>query len=342
MTRLLLSFLVLLLISCEQQPHVVRLSGQTMGTTYTVVAIHRIENIEDQRVLNAIEGRLKRVNDSMSNWDPASEISRFNARRTLKPIEISAEIAEVMTAAYEVHRQSDGQFDVTLGPLIDLWGFGAAPDANRVPSDEEIEDALAKVGQDEVLALLEQPARLKKKNTDTTVYLASLAKGYGVDQVAEALEALGFTDYLIEIGGDLLASGFNQNGSPWRIGIEQPVTGNRKVENIVQISGLGMATSGDYRNYFSADGRRYSHIIDAKTGKPVTHQTASVTVLADTAMLADAWATALLALGQDRGMDISEKFNLAALFITRDDSGQGSFVTTASTQFKTLSHTTKE
>jgi thiamine biosynthesis lipoprotein len=273
----------------------------------------------------------------MSNWDPNSEISRFNAARSTEPVDLSPELAEVMQAAMEVHNASRGQFDVTLGPLIELWGFGARTPQSPIPSDEAIEAALKLVGQSKVLTLTTEPPTLSKARPETSVYLAAIAKGYGIDQVAATLEDLGLEDFMVEIGGDLYASGNNPDGESWRIGIERPDAAARVVEQIVQLSDLGMATSGDYRNYFEADGVRYSHIIDAETGRPITHKTASVTVLAESAMLADAWATAFLALGQQRGMQLAEDSGLAVFFIVRDESaGETGFVTAATPQFEAV------
>ncbi|MEM9880003.1 MAG: FAD:protein FMN transferase [Pseudomonadota bacterium] len=314
------------------------MSGQAMGANYSIIAIDRSASVREKEVADAVNEALRQVNASLSNWDPESEISRFNAQQSVRPVSLSLELITVMQAAFNVHDQSDGQFDVTLGPLIELWGFGTAPRTLQPPSDEAIKNVLRETGQRQVLAFDQASGTLTKLRPKTQVHIASLAKGYGIDEIGRALEQLGLTDYLVEVGGDLVASGVNQNGAPWRIGIEQPDAAQRKVEQVIAVSGLGMATSGDYRNYFEADGQRYSHIMDARTGRPVTHATASVTVLAPTAMLADAWATALLALGSARGQVISEKFNIAALFIDRSSPVGGSFVTSSTKQFKNLTN----
>lgn len=341
--RLYLAVCVLFLSACEPEPKVLQLNGETMGTTYNIIAIDRKDRLAPEDVKAAVEATLAAVNAAMSNWDPRSEVSRFNASKSTDPIGISAELAKVLAAAYEVHENSLGRFDVTLGPLIELWGFGAPPPDSPlhpdspVPSDDAIAAALAAVGQDRVLSLGRNPFTLAKRRPDATVHLAAIAKGHGVDEVAATLRNLGLVDYMVEIGGDLVTAGTNPRGLRWRIGVERPDSGSRRIERIVDLTGLGMATSGDYRNYFEEDGGRYSHIIDAKTGRPVTHDTASVTVIAETAMMADAWATALLALGRERGLEISEKLNLATLFIARDISSDGrGFVTTASSRFEEL------
>lgn len=337
MARYILVCFALILAACKSDPVTLTISGKTMGTTYNITAIDKGAELDAKAVKTAIEATLTLVNGQMSNWDPNSEISVFNAAKSTEPVTISAELAKVMAAANTVHKQSQGQFDVTLGPLIELWGFGARTPESPVPADTDIEAALNITGQLDVLTLTTNPDTMAKTYPDTSVYLAAIAKGYGVDQLAATLHGLGLTDYMVEIGGDLVTAGNNPDGAPWRIGIERPVSGAQKVEEIVKISDLGMATSGDYRNYFEAEGVRYSHVIDAVTGRPISHTTASVTVLAKDAMMADAWATALLALGAERGLKIAEDLDLAVFFILRDTgSNDIAFTTTASSQFKKL------
>ncbi|MEM9708004.1 MAG: FAD:protein FMN transferase [Pseudomonadota bacterium] len=326
-----------LLAACDESPATLTFAGETMGTTYSVVAVDPSGELDADTVQTAIDAALADVNGKMSNWDPNSEVSQFNASESTEPIEISAEFLEVMEVANTVHTESEGQFDVTLGPLIELWGFGTRNSESPVPPDGAIADALDQVGQLKLLDLTEAPATLAKSRADATVFLAAIAKGYGADRIGGALAEFGIADYLVEIGGDLITSGLNPEGEPWRIGIERPDSSSQTVEETIAFSGLGMATSGDYRNYFEEDGVRYSHIIDAETGRPITHLTASVTVLAPTAMEADAWATAMLALGKDRALPISEKLDLPVFFIERDPSlGDNQFATTANAAFEAL------
>lgn len=336
-TRALLAGLVLALAACKGEPVTVKISGETMGTTYHVTAIDQDGRMTAGLVQKAVDAALADVNGKMSNWDPNSEISKFNARAETSPAEISGELAHVMRAANEIHLQSEGLFDVTLGPLIELWGFGARTPDSPVPSDEAIAAALEATGQARLITLASSKGTMAKARPDTSIYLAAIAKGYGVDRVAGALQELRLEDYMVEIGGDLVTAGLNPMGQKWRIGIERPEPGSQALEQVIGLSGLGMATSGDYRNYFEQDGVRYSHIIDGTTGRPITHNTASVTVLAENAMLADGWATALLALGQERGMEISERLGLAVLFITRDStSGDAAFTSTPNAHFRAL------
>ncbi|WP_122077248.1 FAD:protein FMN transferase [Pseudophaeobacter sp. EL27] len=337
MARLFLVALMFFLAACKSDPVTLKFSGETMGTTYNIVAIDKTADLSSDALQAAITATLAKVNGQMSNWDPNSEISQFNSAPTTDPIAISPELASVVAAANEIHQKSEGLFDVTLGPLIEIWGFGARTPDSPVPTDEAIAAALKVVGQGKVLVLNSEPRSLTKSLPETSVYLAAIAKGYGVDQVAAVLAQAGVGDYMVEIGGDLVTAGLNPKGEAWRIGIERPDAASQTIEEIVDVSGLGMATSGDYRNYFEQDGIRYSHIIDGVTGRPITHGTASVTVLAENAMMADGWATALLALGQERGLKIAESEGLAVLFIARSpDSGATGFVTTTSSQFSTL------
>ncbi len=324
----------LALAACKPEANVLRISGYTMGTTFNVVAIDKNRQVNDRDARAKIDAALAVVNQQMSNWDTESEISRFNAQTSVSSVVLSPELMGLMHAAEQVHVASEGRFDTTMGPLIELWGFGKEGE-KQVPSDAQIAKALARSGHKDTLIVGD--TSLRKKQPKTQVYLAAIAKGYGADQVGQALEMLGITDYMVEIGGDLYASGSNPNGQPWQIGIEKPAALSGGLIDVVGISNLGMASSGDYRNYFEQDGERFSHIIDPVTGRPITHKTASTTVLAENGMLADAWATAMLTLGREKGLMIAEAHNLAVLFIERDtSSAELVFKPTASSRFTAL------
>ncbi len=302
-----------------------------MGTTYNVVAVNKAGASEADAQAQ-IDLALATVNQQMSNWDAGSEISKFNAYNGNSAVSVSEDLATVMAAAADVHTQSLGRFDTTMGPLIELWGFGANG-TTQVPTDSAILAAQARAGQQ----IKAGAGVLQKTQADTQVYLSAIGKGFGADKVGKALESLGLNDYMIEIGGDLYAAGKNPDGLPWQIGIEKPAALSGGVMDVVGISGLGLASSGDYRNYFEKDGQRFSHVIDPVTGRPITHTTASATVLADNAMLADAWATAMLVLGRERGLEIANANDIAVLFIERDtDSADLAFKTVANDRFKAL------
>ncbi len=324
-----------LLSAClfDKEPEVVRLSGETMGTTFNITAIG--VDVDEEALAVAVEETLADVNAKMSNWDENSEVSKFSKSQSTEPTQVSEEFALVIAAANDVHEKSGGTFDVTLGPLIELWGFGPRKPEDPVPSDEDIQAALNSVGQARLLTLDREAGTLAKSDVGVGINLSAIAKGYGIDAVAGTLRDAGIEDYMVEIGGDLVTMGENDKGEAWRIGIEKPEAGSQNLQLIVQLDDLGMATSGDYKNFFEQDGVRYSHIIDPLTGRPITHRTTSVTVLAENAMMADAWATAMLALGQEKGLELAEKHKLAVYFISRDvTGGEDAYITVHSTAFK--------
>ncbi|MEM7055970.1 MAG: FAD:protein FMN transferase [Pseudomonadota bacterium] len=327
------SFMVmpLALAACKFGTDVFRVGGSTMGTSYGVVALDPSGRLDKPEIKTAIDSALTMVNRQMSNWDATSEISRFNAQTDTDPVDVSPELADVMHAAEKVHAASGARFDTTIGPLIELWGFGA-PGARPRPAEADIAAAMSRSGHPNTLKIDQRS--VQKTHPDAQVYLAAIGKGYGADQIGRALEALGITDYMVEIGGDIYAAGRNPDGLPWQIGVETPAADRRDVLSVVGISDLGLASSGDYRNYFEHDGQRFSHIVDPRTGHPVTHNTASATVLAENAMLADAWATAFHTMGKNEGLALAEDQDLAVLFTERVDNGR--FETHASTKFKAL------
>lgn len=330
------SFLVmpLALAACKGRSQVIEILGFSMGTSYKVVAVDHSNRLEQGDVKVAISAALSDVNQSMSNWDQGSEISRFNSQSGTGNVSMSAPLTNVMTAAGEVNTASLGRFDTTVGPLIELWGFGA-PGSTAVPTSDAIAAAQERSGHANTLEI--GATTLRKTQSDTQVYLAGIGKGFGADHVGRALEGLGLRDYLVEIGGDLYAAGRNPDGLPWQIGIETPNPSDRAIMGVVGVSNMGLASSGDYRNFFDADGKRYSHLIDPTTGRPVDHHTASATVLADNAMLADAWSTAMLVLGREQGLEVAKAHGIAVQFVDRDRvAGTARFVTHASDTFKAL------
>lgn len=335
--RVLFSLLCLLaLAGCdwfEGDRELVAIAGQTMGTTYQVKAVAPPEGVTAETLRRAAEQALAEVNGKLNNWDRDSEISVFNAARSTDPITPSPELTTVMAEAFRLHEISGGRFDVTLAPLIDLWGFGPGKPKGKLPDDAAVEEALEAVGMRDVLVFDAAAPMLKKNRPGATVNLSAIAKGYGVDRIAAKIEELGVEEYLVEIGGDLICKGRNAAGDDWQIGVEKPDAGTRNVQLIMPVSGFGVATSGDYRNFVEKDGKRYSHIIDPVTGRPVTHALASVTVLADTAMAADGLATALLVLGPDEGLALAEREGVATYFIIRADGG---YKTVMSSRFTAL------
>lgn len=292
-------------------------TGKTMGTTYSVKVSELPDGVSQVALQDEIVRCLETVNRQMSTWLPDSEISRFNRYQETDWFPVSSETAFVVKTAIEVSRKTNGAFDVTVGPLVNLWSFGPGPRGHALPEPAIIEAAKARVGY-QFLEVRFDPPALKKTRADVYVDLSAIAKGFGVDQVAELLESRSIADYMVEIGGEVRAKGMKPDGTPWRIGIETPTPFSRGIQRAVALSGQSMATSGDYRNFVIIDGKRYSHTIDPKTGWPVHHQLTSASVIAENCMLADAYATALMVLGPDEGYNWAEQQGLAALLIVRE------------------------
>jgi thiamine biosynthesis lipoprotein len=257
-----------------------------------------------------IERRLEQINQSMSTYRPDSEISRFNAMRaSRKPFAVSNDFLQVMQAGRYVHRLSQGAWDGTVRPLVTLWGFDKGGPIDRLPSAQAINRAkhLVDFGAIEIVP----DGHLKKRRAGVTVDLASIAKGYGVDQVASLVSSMGFAQYLVEIGGEVYAAGRRADGKSWRIGINRPRKGGpaNAVYRVVALQDQAMATSGDYRNFILIDGRSYSHIIDPRTGRPVANGVVSVSVIAAGCTVADGLATAIMVMGPESGLALLNRLD---------------------------------
>lgn len=314
LVRLLVLLLVLALAGCER-PEPVEIAGKTMGTTYSVKVV--AEDVDTGGLTEAIETELARVNALMSTYIPDSEISRFNQAPVDEWFPVSPDTIEILRLSRKIHDWSDGRFDVTVGPLVNLWGFGPTPMERRVPGPSEIEMARANVGFD----LIEIGDGQLRKSAPVYLDLSAIAKGYGVDRLAAVVEAHGYRDYLVDIGGELRGAGANAQGVAWRIAIERPDATRRLPFRTVDVDDMAMATSGDYRNFFEVDGKRYSHTIDPVTGAPITHALASVTVLAPTCAEADGLATAINVLGPEAGLALAREQNVAAFVIIKTERG---------------------
>jgi thiamine biosynthesis lipoprotein len=286
-----------------------------MGTSYAVELAAPIDAAARTRLAELIEVELAAINRAMSTYDPRSELSELNARQDLRWAPASPGLLEVLDSAARISAATQGAFDVTVGPLVDLWGFGPQYRTRRVPNGDVIEQLRESVGY-QLVHTNPSAAAIRKGHTRAQVDLSAIAKGYGVDRVAMILDRQGVHDYLVEIGGELRARGTTAAGRPWRVAIERPVEGRRVLGEIVALANRAIATSGTTRDFFEQDGRHYSHCIDPKTGRPVEHPPMAVSVVADTAMEADAWATALLVLGPERGFSLAHARGLAALLVT--------------------------
>ncbi|WP_127346758.1 FAD:protein FMN transferase [Pseudidiomarina mangrovi] len=305
-------------VSCTHAPQQLAISGETMGTTYHVRYVSANPRHNPERVKEAVDAVLVQVNAQMSTYDPESELSRFNQRPQTTPVVISRALEQVVRRALEIAEESDGALDVTVGPLVNLWGFGPQARPEQVPSEAELSAIRQRVGYH---MLQIDNHQMSKQVPELYVDLSTIAKGYGVDRVALVLEQLEIQNYLVEIGGEMRMKGSKPGDEPWRIAIEKPISTERSVQRVIELGDAAVATSGDYRNYYEHDGVRFSHIIDPHTGKPIQHNLVSVTVITDTCMDADAYATALTVMGPQRALEFAEQKQLAVLLITREVDG---------------------
>ncbi len=310
------------------------LRGETMGTTYTVKIVFAGSGSPDRisTIRSRIDKTLQDVNGKMSTYLPDSELSRFNAHAASTPFKLSPSTFEVFEAALSVAEESGGALDITVKPLVDAWGFGPGGDSAPPPSDATIASLRERVGF-RMLKLSRAASTVAKSRPDIECDLSSVAKGYAVDQVARTLESLGIRNYMVEVGGEIRTAGENPSGKAWRIAVEKPVPGVRAIDRVIPVSGLSVATSGDYRNYREVDGKRVCHIVDPRTGRPVAHRLAGVTVLHQKCVLADGYATAILVLGPDKGFRFAVRHGLGALLIVRTDGGFSEKVTPVLEQY---------
>jgi thiamine biosynthesis lipoprotein len=294
-----------------------------MGGTFSVKVVTARDELESTGfgdVDRALRASLDRINRLMSTWDPDSELSRFNRSTGLQPFPVSPETFEVFKWSINVGILTGGALDVTIGPLVDAWGFGPSGPRNAVPTNEEIERLREAMGPDRIEL---NPAALTVRKTRPEVRcdLSSVVPGYAADRLSTELSNRGFTDFLVDVGGEVRTRGRNETGAAWQVAIERPTLHGDASQRLVPISDLAITTAGDYRKYREVDGQRVTHILDPRTGRPVTHRLASVTVIDPLAVRADAFDTALMVLGRDEGMALATKLNLAALFIERTGEG---------------------
>lgn len=313
--------LAIFLSACGQHPvedSAVYLQGHTMGTTYHITLADPKPGVDKAELQQQLDLLLEQLNQQMSTYRPESELSRFNRAAAEFDFAVSSETAKVITEAIRLGDLTDGALDVTVGPLVNLWGFGPNARPEVIPTSAEIEAARGLTGLDK-LSVVE--GKLRKAQTGLYVDLSSIAKGYGVDLLAEHLQQLGYQNYMVEIGGELRVRGVNGKQKPWRIAVEKPVIEERAIEAVIEPTDLAVATSGDYRNYFEENGRRYSHTIDPATGMPIAHKLVSATVLDPSCMTADGLATALMVMGPERGRVFAQQHGLAVILISKTDSG---------------------
>jgi thiamine biosynthesis lipoprotein len=314
---LLLAFLFL--VGCsenKQNSEIVSFSGVTMGTTFSVKWID-VDDASVAAIRKEVTGVLANVNQAMSTYIADSELSLFNQLPASSEVNISDSLFFVLSLAQSISRKTEGAFDITVGPLVNLWGFGPDGRIIKAPLESDVVRLQQSTGFEKLV--LSNASQKALKKTDLYVDLSAIAKGYGVDVLARIMEKHNIHNYLVEIGGELRAKGHKFNNQDWKIAIESPVNGDRKVQKILSISDTGIATSGDYRNYFEEGGIRYSHTINPETGKPIKHKLASVTVLMPTCAEADAMATACMVMGEERAYEFAVKHNIDAFFIVKSN-----------------------
>ncbi|WP_076586434.1 FAD:protein FMN transferase [Vibrio ostreicida] len=309
---------LLILAGCEQPAEQIHLSGPTMGTTYNIKYVSAEGMPSPQALQKEINRLLEEVNDQMSTYRQDSELSRFNQMKNIEPFEVSPQTAKVVKEAIRLNGLTLGALDVTVGPLVNLWGFGPEARPEVVPTNEELAIRKAQTG---IQHLKVMGNRLQKDIPALYVDLSTIAKGWGVDVVADYIQSQGIQNYMVEVGGEMRLKGLNREGVPWRIAIEKPSTEERAIQEIIEPGDMAIATSGDYRIYFESDGVRYSHIINPKTGKPIRHKVVSVTVLDQSSMTADGLATGLMVLGETQGMKIANDNNIPVFMIVKTENG---------------------
>ncbi|MDD5275651.1 MAG: FAD:protein FMN transferase [Methylovulum sp.] len=310
---LLLMLFAVLLSACDQPAEVQKIAGYTQGTTYHV-SFWSAQPPDSAAIKKTVDEEFARIDKLLSNYRPDSTLEQFNANPSTEAQAVPEEIVSLIEQARIVSEASHGCYDLTIKPLFDLWGFKG--EQLTPPDAETLKATLQQVGFKQLEVV--DASHLRKHIPTLRVDISSIAQGYSVKRIASLLAQQGINDYLVEIGGELVTHGKKPDGQPWRVALEKPLSGERTMQKVLTINSTGpvaVMTSGTYRHYFDVNGKRYSHILDAKTGVPVEHNTVSVTVFHDDPTQADAWSTALLCLGRAAGIEAADKSGIAALFI---------------------------
>lgn len=309
----------------------IKVEGKTMGPiSYRVLIDPLPEKLNQNETGQLIQAELDHVNELMSTYRPDSEVSRFNSSNVTDWFPVSNETAIVIKRALEISRQTQGAFDITVGPLVDLWSFGSKKENPTIPSADEVATTQESIGYQKLSVQLDPPT-IKKAIPELQIDLSAIAKGFAVDQVANKLNAMGVKNYMIQVGGEVRTQGKKSDGSAWEIGVEKPVKVSQSdLQFRMDLTNQSMATSGDYRNFYVVDGQSYSHTIDPVTAAPVTHNLASVSVIAEDCMSADAYATAALVKGSEDARTMLDSLGLQYNLIERNENG---FSTSFSSQF---------
>ncbi|MHC6224877.1 FAD:protein FMN transferase [Pseudomonas sp. X10] len=317
------------LSACNQGATLERISGPTMGSSYTVQYVREPAGPAPEQVKEAVESILDDIDRHYSTYRGDSTTSRFNRLPAYSCQDVPEDMLALVRLGQRLARQSDGAFDLTVEPLLDLWGFGPQARQEQVPDTQ----ALAQVRQRVGYRHLRIEGGQLCKDAEVQLDFNSIAAGHAVDLIAQRLQAMGIHSYLAEATGELKAVGRKPDGSPWRIALELPSEDRQIARQVISVDGLGVSTSGDYRHYFEDNGRRYSHTFDARQGRPVEHDLAAVTVLDPSALVADGYSTLLLILGPEQGWDFAIRHGIAAVLVTRT---KGGFVSRTTPEFQRL------
>jgi len=310
-----LAVMCLVLQACGSDVKPVSLSGKTMGTTWSLVLVQPVGPKTIAALQASIESELIRINGLVSTWQADSDLSLFNANPSTAPVRLDPEILFILDEAIGISDLTDGAYDVTLGSVIELWGFGAAGDAADEPSETQLQKISETVGYER---LIRDGNTVAKANGLLQFDLSSIAKGYAVDRIGLIVERAGFSHYLSEIGGEIRARGGRSGSEPWHLGVETP---DLKVVQGIAVTDANIASSGSYRNYREVDGVRVSHLIDGRTYKPISHKTVAATVMHRNTMLADAWATALMVVGPEEAKTLVEQQGMDVQLTFKTDDG---------------------
>ncbi|MCK5727708.1 MAG: FAD:protein FMN transferase [Methylococcales bacterium] len=332
-----LGLIVFFLISCTESQNQPKrypfiYSDGIMGTSFTIKATYLPETIPKDRLKKQIKQRLDELNGQLSTYQSQSALSLFNKSRETNWQSVSLSLLTVLNEAQRVSQLTGGAFDVTVGKLVNLWGFGVDPMNFTAPDEQQLAAVLSTTGYQH-LSIQRKTKQIKKDIPTLYLDLSAIAKGYAVDEIGLLLEAHGLNDYMVEIGGEIRLKGQNIKGGGWNIALEKPIIEKRAIEKVISLTDISIATSGDYRNYFESEGVRYAHSIDPRTGRSIVHQLASVTILDKSTMTADALATAMMVLGHDIGYKLAQKHQIAALFIIKTADGFQEKSTDAFTHF---------
>ncbi|CAM3129340.1 FAD:protein FMN transferase ApbE [Klebsiella quasipneumoniae] len=309
------------------------LDGKTMGTFWRVSVIG-VDEAKAQALRAKVQAQLDADDRLLSTWKNDSALMRFNHAADTRPWPVSEAMADIVTLSLRIGAKTDGAMDITVGPLVNLWGFGPDKQPVATPDAQAIAAAKARTGLQH-LQVINQSGRqfLQKDIPDLFVDLSTVGEGYAADHLARLMEQEGISRYLVSVGGALVSRGMNGEGKPWRVAIQKPTDRENAVQAIVDINGHGISTSGSYRNYYELDGKRISHVIDPQTGQPITHKLVSVTVIAPTALEADGWDTGLMVLGPEKAQQVVREQGLAVYMIVKEGEG---FKTWMSPQFRTF------